>query len=97
MARRGAGRDVYNLGEPVKAPIIAPCNSVEYNRWLREQALQLEEMLGFGDSLVKRGLMSEDVQGRAGLEKIVDQLFAFLQSQGMEVERRSGGSRFLNE
>lgn len=89
MARRGAGRGVYNLGEPVKAPIIAPCNKREYQNWLRELTFQLDEMLGFGDRLADQGILSPEEQKRDKLEGIVGDLYEMLKEMRVDLLDKS--------
>jgi hypothetical protein len=77
------------MGEHTVAPrSTGPRNLREYDSWLKELALQLDEMLRFGDELVEEGVLTEEGQEREELERIVIELYALLQKKGHEVQQK---------
>ena len=90
MDRKRTRRKVQSLGKREIAPVspAAPHNANEYRFWLQEQAIQLDELLGFGDELVRKGLMSATLQDRAELDLIVQDLFNLLRRRGIDLSRK---------
>lgn len=72
MDSPGAGPEVHHpkwRRTPAPQPVAPakPTTAREYQLWLKEQTLQLLELILYGDELVEAGMMTKDEQGRNAL------------------------------